>query len=125
MFNITGPTKFKDKLLLDKSDRDKISSLPIVEPFIDSWENPILQVVVVFIIFHRIDFAIADLQGWSSGMSTTTTFWVLEVKPRPNLSDLYGIFGSCPQIVHPPSSITALASFKDDILSGGLLILGT
>ena len=31
------------------------------------------------------------------------------MKPRPNLSDLYGISGSYPQIVHPPSSITALA----------------
>ena len=73
-FNITDPTKCKDKLLWDKSDRDKIYSLPIVEPSIDSWEDPILQVVA---IFYRIDFTIADLQGWSS--STSATYNLLSI----------------------------------------------
>ena len=41
-FNITNPTKCKNKLLWDKSDRDKISSLPIVETSTDSWEYPAL-----------------------------------------------------------------------------------
>ena len=43
-------------------------------------------------------------KGGPPARARRTTFWVLEVKPRPNLSDLYGISGSCPQIVHPPSS---------------------
>ena len=68
-FNITDPTKSKDKLLWDKSDRDEISSLPVAEPSTDSWKNPILQVVVVFVILNRIDFAVVNLQGWSSGTS--------------------------------------------------------
>ena len=37
-FNITDPTKFKDKLLWDKSDWDKISSFPVAEASTDSWE---------------------------------------------------------------------------------------
>ena len=41
-FNITDPTKCKEKLLWDKSDREKISSLPVAEPPTDSWEDPIL-----------------------------------------------------------------------------------
>ena len=73
-FNITYPTKFKDKLLWDKCDRDKISSLPVIEPFTDSWEDPILQVIAVFIILHYIDFVVADLQGWSSDTSTVYSF---------------------------------------------------
>ena len=64
-------------------------------------------------------------KGGPPARARRTTLWAPEVKPKPNLSDLYGISGSWPQIVHPPSSITALASFKDDIQSGGLVILGT
>ena len=63
-------------------------------------------------------------KGGPPARARRTTFWALEVKPRPNLSDLYGISGSYPQIVHPPCSTTALASFSDDFRSGGLVILG-
>ena len=75
-FNITDPTKCKDKLLWDKSDQDKISSLPIAELSTDSWEDPILQVTTIFIILYRVDFTVADLQGadlqgWSSSTSAT------------------------------------------------------
>ena len=73
-FNIIDQTKFKDKLLWDKSDRDKISSFPVVEPSINSWENLILQVIAVFILLHYIDFAVVDLQGWSSGTSVMYNF---------------------------------------------------
>ena len=73
-FNITDPTKCKDKLLWDKSDRDEISSLPVTEPSTDSWENPILQVIVGFIILHGTDLVVVDLQGWSPGTSTTYNF---------------------------------------------------
>ena len=68
-FNIIDPTNCKDKLLWDKSDRDEISSLPVSEPSTDSWEDLILQVAAIFIILYRVNFTIADLQGWSSGMS--------------------------------------------------------
>ena len=125
-FNITDPTKCKDKLLWDKSDRDKISSLPVVEPSTDSWEDPILQVVAIFIILYRVDLTfLLIFKGGPLARARRTTFWAPKVKPKPNLSDLYGISGSWPHIVHPPSSITALASFKDDILSGGLVIFRT
>ena len=70
-FNIIDPTKCKDKLLWDKSDRDEISSLPVAEPSTDSWEDPILQVAAIFIILYRVDFMVADLQGWSSSTSAT------------------------------------------------------
>ena len=70
-FNITDPTKCKDKLLWDKSDQDKISSLLIVEPSTNSWKDPILQVVAIFIILYRVDLTIADLQGLSSITSAT------------------------------------------------------
>ena len=87
-FNITDLTKFKDKLLLDKSDRDRISSFPVVEPSTDNWENPTLQVIAVFIILHCVDFADADIQGWSSARARRTTFWAPEVKLKPKFSDL-------------------------------------
>ena len=62
-FNITDPTKCKDRLLWDKSDRDKISSLPVADPSTDSWEYPVLQVTTIFIIFYDVDLAIANIQG--------------------------------------------------------------
>ena len=68
-FNITDPKKCKDRLLWDKSDWHKISSLPVAESSTDSWEYLVLQVTTIFIIFYCVDFAVANLQGWSSGMS--------------------------------------------------------
>ena len=76
-FNITDPTKCKDRLLWDKSDRDKISSLPVAEPFTDSWEYLILQVATIFIILYRVDFKVVDLQGWSS--STSAAYDLLSI----------------------------------------------
>ena len=68
-FNITDPTKCKDKLLWDKSDRDKISSLPVIEPSTDSREYPILHIIAIFISLYGVDLTVSDLQGWSSGAS--------------------------------------------------------
>ena len=70
VLNITDPTKCKDKLLRDESDWDKVSSLPIVEPSIDSREDPILQVAAIFIIFYCVDFTVANLHGWPSSTGT-------------------------------------------------------
>ena len=63
-------------------------------------------------------------KGGPLARAQRTSFWALEVNPKPNLSDLYRISGSCPQMVHPPSSTTALASFRDDIRRGRSCDLG-
>ena len=71
---LQDPTKCKDKLLWDKSDWEKISSLLITEPSTESWEDPILQVVAIFIIFYRVDLTIADLRGGPPARARRTAF---------------------------------------------------
>ena len=52
--------KKKEQSLLNKSNRHKFFSLPVGESSADSWEDPLVHVTVIVIVFQSINPMIAD-----------------------------------------------------------------
>ena len=44
-----------DKLLMNKSDGDKVLSLPIAQSSFDSWINPLFNVALFVLLFQGVD----------------------------------------------------------------------
>ena len=50
----------KGQLLLNKSNRHKVFSLPVGESSVDSWEDPLVHVTVAITVFQNINPMIVD-----------------------------------------------------------------
>ena len=56
----------KDKLLIYESNGNKVLCLPIVQPSVNSWKDPVFKVALLLIILQSMNSMMGNLQQWSS-----------------------------------------------------------